>query len=82
MNHNSTLTQLNKVSCFGAQVLMFWAQCKWWLKHGGCVVGDGSHLRDRVIKHGAVAPLLSLLAVPELGDINVSAVLCTVGDYL
>uniref|UniRef100_H2MK33 Importin subunit alpha n=1 Tax=Oryzias latipes TaxID=8090 RepID=H2MK33_ORYLA len=28
--------------------------------------GDGSALRDRVIKHGAVAPLLSLLAVPDL----------------
>lgn len=34
--------------------------------------GDGSPLRDQVIKHGAVAPLLSLLAVPELSVYSVS----------
>ncbi len=28
-------------------------------------VGDGSAYRDKVIKHGAVAPLLALLAVPD-----------------
>lgn len=37
-----------------------------------CYSGDGSALRDRVIKHGAVAPLLSLLAVPDLSALNVS----------
>lgn len=36
--------------------------------------GDGSALRDKVIKHGAVAPLLSLLAVPDLSVFNVSNV--------
>lgn len=35
-------------------------------------VGDGSALRDLVIKHGAVPPLLSLLAVPDLSVFNVS----------
>lgn len=35
-------------------------------------LGDGSALRDKVIKHGAVAPLLSLLAVPDLSVFNVS----------
>ena len=34
--------------------------------------GDGSALRDKVIKHGAVAPLLSLLAVPDLNEFPVS----------
>lgn len=28
-------------------------------------VGDGSAYRDKVIKHGAIAPLLALLAVPD-----------------
>lgn len=35
-------------------------------------LGDGSALRDKVIKHGAVAPLLSLLAVPDLSAFSVS----------
>lgn len=35
-------------------------------------VGDGSALRDLVIKHGAVPPLLSLLALPDLSVFNVS----------
>lgn len=35
-------------------------------------LGDGSALRDKVIKHGAVTPLLSLLAVPDLSVFNVS----------
>ncbi|KAK7939047.1 hypothetical protein WMY93_002373 [Mugilogobius chulae] len=40
-------------------------------QRAGCV-GSGEHccLRDRVIKHGAVAPLISLLNVPDLNDIN------------
>lgn len=37
-----------------------------------CYLGDGSPLRDRVIKHGAVAPLLTLLAVPDLSVLPVS----------
>jgi len=28
-------------------------------------IGDGSAYRDKVIKHGAIAPLLALLAVPD-----------------
>lgn len=36
------------------------------------ILGDGSSYRDMVIKHGAVAPLLSLLAVPELSVFSVS----------
>lgn len=39
-------------------------------------VGDGSSYRDLVIKHGAVAPLLSLLAVPELSVFSVSKCAC------
>lgn len=35
-------------------------------------LGDGSALRDRVIKHKAVPPLLSLLAVPDLSVFSVS----------
>lgn len=35
-------------------------------------LGDGSALRDKVIKHGAVAPLLGLLAVPDLSAFSVS----------
>jgi len=35
-------------------------------------LGDGSALRDQVIKHGAVASLLSLLAVPDLSVFTVS----------
>lgn len=37
-----------------------------------CYLGDGSALRDMVIKHGAVGPLLSLLAVPDLSVFSVS----------
>lgn len=36
------------------------------------LLGDGSALRDRVIKHKAVPPLLSLLAVPDLSVFSVS----------
>lgn len=37
------------------------------------VLGDGSAYRDKVIKHGALAPLLSLLAVPDLSALAVSS---------
>ncbi|KAI4785888.1 hypothetical protein KUCAC02_037483 [Chaenocephalus aceratus] len=37
----------------------------------GNIAGDGSALRDHVIKHGAVLPLLSLLAVPDLSVLTV-----------
>lgn len=37
-----------------------------------CFKGDGSAYRDKVIKHGAIAPLLSLLAVPDLSVFGVS----------
>ncbi|XP_074511651.1 importin subunit alpha-1 [Sebastes fasciatus] len=36
----------------------------------GNIAGDGSALRDRVIKHGVVAPLLSLLEVSDLSVHN------------
>lgn len=34
--------------------------------------GDGSTYRDLVIKFGAIEPLLSLLAVPDLSSLAVS----------
>lgn len=34
--------------------------------------GDGSAYRDLVIKYGAIEPLLSLLAVPDLSSLAVS----------
>lgn len=34
--------------------------------------GDGSAYRDLVIKFGAIEPLLSLLAVPDLSSLAVS----------
>lgn len=36
------------------------------------VPGDGSVFRDLVIKHGAIDPLLALLAVPDLSSLAVS----------
>lgn len=36
----------------------------------GNIAGDGSDLRDLVIKHKAVPPLLRLLAVPDLSVLN------------
>ncbi|KAL3987526.1 hypothetical protein ACER0C_014641 [Sarotherodon galilaeus] len=36
----------------------------------GNIAGDGSALRDKVIKHGAVAPLLSLLAAGYLRNVT------------
>ncbi|MGH0172087.1 UNVERIFIED_CONTAM: hypothetical protein FKN15_062363 [Acipenser sinensis] len=36
----------------------------------GNIAGDGSSYRDRVIKHGAIEPLLMLLAVPELSALS------------
>ena len=38
------------------------------------VPGDGSAFRDLVIKHGAIDPLLALLAVPDLSSLAVSIV--------
>lgn len=35
-------------------------------------LGDGSTYRDLVIKFGAIEPLLSLLAVPDLSSLAVS----------
>lgn len=35
-------------------------------------IGDGSAYRDKVIKHGAIAPLLALLAVPDFSVFPVS----------
>lgn len=34
--------------------------------------GDGSTLRDLVIKYGAIEPLLALLAVPDMSSLSVS----------
>lgn len=35
-------------------------------------LGDGSTYRDLVIKFGAIEPLLTLLAVPDLSSLAVS----------
>lgn len=35
-------------------------------------IGDGSNYRDLVIKHGALQPLLALLAAPDLSVFPVS----------
>lgn len=35
-------------------------------------IGDGSIYRDLVIKFGAIEPLLTLLAVPDLSSLAVS----------
>lgn len=35
-------------------------------------LGDGSNYRDLVIKFGAIEPLLSLLAIPDLSSLAVS----------
>lgn len=35
-------------------------------------IGDGSNYRDLVIKHGALEPLLALLAAPDLSIFPVS----------
>lgn len=43
--------------------------------------GDGSALRDKVIKHGAVAPLLSLLMGPDLNVFTVSRFELSVLSY-
>ncbi|XP_068193785.1 importin subunit alpha-1 [Antennarius striatus] len=38
----------------------------------GNIAGDGSALRDKVLKHGVLAPLLHLLEVPDLCEFNAS----------